>query len=650
MACGAGTSGHCLWGLPEQSVCCDDPVMFSDPDLYNFNAVDTIDRKCCHVGIETDNTRECGPGVDWMTHAAWGRACGFGCKDCDDGAAGGDSGSSKLANHYESLDGQRWLMPTVGFGRRPWDARGQIHDLLSNEFHPIPGRIVYERGTCWANDGEECFGADACACFGANTIHPWILHNDTCGRVGVGNPLEGLLPDEFVRTGYRWPPDSFEGHTQDKEQWHCRKFGETRISVTAGGGHNRSMVVFDPSTTPGMDRVTEGMMDPALVSSNVCQSDRMADCTGVFARGSPCDHFSAYGICVDHPQAGVDCDTARYAGNANMLGLFDYLGIDRDPGTPPGPPHIVANDSDGLGQATAEWKNKILAAIRTEAFPLPREEGGAERTTRFDRLDSLVGAPGWPTNSGVGLFQREWTATPDTLFVVPDGSGHGRLRQAGCQFEYTTYITRVRIVCRLILQQRVKLALNEEWIKSIMPLVRFHIIATTTIKVSNLHKPGDRGFDGPCDFTEAIDGQLVSLTVHNEWNDNGYSQVLYGTRGGGDRHKPRPGLPRALRGGTAIAEYGESFMFFDANGRQFIPEPLVEWRGFLGGHSKPTADDRADTMSLTGTCETIADQFSTPVPGWPTNVDTPGGPEGDDPAGIYGGQVRIDFVPQEPEL
>lgn len=598
----ASFTEHCLWGPGDLSVCCSHSS-YDYPELYNFNAVDTEDRQCCFVGIPNE------PG-SCDAEAGEGRSCGYGCENCDD-----ERGAGALSQ-YEIVDGQRWLMPSQVPGQRSWDARGRIHDLRSNEYHPIPGRIIYERGTCWSNDGVECFGADACACFGANTF-PLILDQSTglCGgSVPAGEEVPGLLPDEFFRTGHRWPPRSDGGHTQFDEQWYCRQFGETRLPGVEGG-NTRSTIVVDPASTGGLVGVTEGLMEPELLSSNVCQSDRMAHCSATLAKtvDSPCYFHSAHGVCTgacivpDSPECIDACDHTFYS---DAHRSFDYLKIDRRYGPDFPPPHIIGggDDHSQLGGDTAAWKNEILEMVRTHAFPLPPEEGGAERTISFDRLDHRAVTEG---NSLIGLFQREWIGTPDTLVKVPGGSGTGRLLQAGCTFDYSTWITRVRIVCRLILHQHRNINPALAWPKRVVPLVRLHIIATTTMTVDNLV---------PCDFVSARNEQPVGVEVRNEWTGNEYVQVL-------------------------SPSYGESLMFFNADGRQFIPSPLVEWRGFLGGHSKPTSDEQAMGLSLISgsSCETIA-QFAAIVPGWPTNVDTPGGPDGDDPAGTYGGHVVVEFL------
>lgn len=610
---------HCLWGLGANppSVCCDRGSDY--PELYNFNRADTGNRQCCYVGIWNQSGRTC-TGTDRFNEQSDGRYCGFGCERCSDRDEGLDQ--------YEFLDGARWLMPSQVSGQRPWDARGMIHDLRSNQYHPIPGRIVYERGTCWQNDGLECFGADACACFGANTIDP-IVENGECSP--VGSPLPGLLPDEFFRTGYHWPPNSVEGSGQGNEIWHCRKFGETRLPAAAGGGHVRSTVIVDPTHSGGMDGVTERLMDPALLSSNVCQSDRLAHCTGRFAPGSPCYLNSAHGVCTEHntPEHCGD----QYHDSAGRNGLFDHLKIDRD-----NTAHIVGSD-DGYSQLagpTAAWKNAILDIVKTVEFPLEPEEGGAERTISFGALDHQEGLRIYPSNSAIGWFQREWFGTAVTAVKVPNGSGTGRLRQAGCLFDYSTFITRVKIVCRLILQQH-RHVNPDDTRKYIYPLARLHIIALTSIRIGNLHRPTERGVDVGCGFVSSRDGEPVDLDVRNEWMGEGFSNVLYGLA----RQQP-PVDPGLFEPEIGVADYGESFMFFNSDGQQFIPSPFVEWRGFLGGHSKPTSEDQREGIGTGLSCTRIA-ELRLAVPGWPTHVDTPGGADGDDPAGVYGGHVVVEF-------
>lgn len=651
---------HCLWGPGGgRSVCCGHGGEYEFPDLFEFLPTDTIAHECCFLAIENQPNRPC-TGLDVNTEAADGRVCGWGCTNCDD-IAFGALGSSNLARYGEVIGGGRWLAPVRGSGRRPWDARGLIHDLRSDEYHPIPGRIVYRRGTCWQNDGLECFGADACACFGANTISPAIDLDSRCDGIYQGDELTGLLPDLFFRTGYRWPPNVPGAPTQSLEQWYCRKFGDTRSSwAPPYEGNVHSMVVVDPSGSGGLVGVTEPMMDPALLSSNVCQSDRLADCMGMFyspGHESPCYWHSALGACIqalsEPTPDGIDQCKRTYYAPAAARRRFAKLNISGD-----NTAYIKADEGDrsGLQGSTAAWKNEILAAIRTQEFPLPREEGGAETTIRFDRLDHMAEID--QNNSGIGLFEREWLGrwipvsppswpfgyVPEilgTLVEVPGGSGMGRLRQAGCEFQYRTYITQVKITCRLILQQY-----HRTNAKYINPLVRLHIIAITTIYISRLYerrKPGTRigprhnqriDFQ-PCLFTPFSLAQPVHLEQIGRWTaHDGY-------------------IPR-LSTEESLGDYGESFMFFNADGRQFIPSRVIEWRGFLGGHSKPTSEDQRVALGIHsfGSCEWVADRLNsqTPggrgiiVPGWPTHVDSYAEGRVDDPAGIYGGHVRLEFL------
>lgn len=636
--CISGWSDHCLVShesVPggEQSVCCnaDGPgPHFSD--LYEFVPTDTSRHQCCFITVRNTTGRACGGLMELND----GLSCGYGCRMCDD---------LLLDRMVDYLDGDRWLRAEQRIAQRYWDARGLIHDLRSNEYHPIPGAIVYERGSCWENGGRECFQEDACTCFGANVPeYPGFASSAgtdpdddlNCAFAHVpGDPIDGrLFPDPFFRTGYRWPPGTMAGalgsNYQGMERLYCRKFQDTRLPFETGGGHGFTRVLISPTKSGGLSGVTEPMLDPVLMSSNVCNSDRMVACTARMGTNSPCVGHSAWDeLLATNPDA--DPRLSFYNHDEPSRNRFNYLSINAD-----NTAHIRGpEDREGLGGPTVKWKNTVLDAIKTGSFEF-RESEDRLVSLAFDRLDYMH-----PLQKGgnalVGIYRREWDAMGEFAVEVPGGSGTGQLRMRGCVFDYKTVLTHVKIECRLILPQ------VKEWFETyrIEPISRFHIIGLVMMQAFNLRHEGIDGEPSEaCQFTP-YDGdqkfllEFCEITELEQWPHVCSVEI--------PTEEPPLPLPPPVP-----LEEPESLMFFDSEGKQFIPDRVVEWRGMLGGHSRPSAEDQRITLMPGGaSCGLVVDRFNyhpdhgegIVVPGWPTHADS----LPDDPQQVYGGHVRLEF-------
>lgn len=649
--CISGVVDHCMVQIgptPDdvQSVCCNHTYDFST--LYEFIPTDTANHQCCFIAVRNTTNRACG-GLE----RADGLYCGYGCRICDD---------HLLDQMVDYLDGERWLRAEQRQFQRYWDARGLISDLRSDRpYHPIPGAIVYERGTCWENGGRECFQADACTCFGANTPEypgqasstPDLTTEWNCPGQDAGVPVSGLLPDPFFRTGYRWPPDTMAGalggNYQGMERLYCRRFQDARLPFDAGGGHGFTRVLISPTKSGGLSGFAEPVFDPVMMSSNVCNSDRMVACTARMGTQSPCIGHSAWDEYKAGWQGGGDPDPAHafYNSDEPSRNRFNYLLIDGD-----NTAHIRgAENSEGLSGRTAAWKTGVLDTIKTGTFQYRKPDGTAGLLT-FDRLDYMH--PLGETNAMLGVYRREWDASQRgpierdvgevAGIAVPGSTGTGRLRMSGCVFDYRTFLTHVKIECRLILPQ------VKEWAGDyyIEPLVRFHIVAVVGMAVFNLRR--SQGSDepaGPCQIRTYADRHLLNLVFcrrpEPEWPQVCFTEAI-GERGPFDEppEPPEPPTP------PAPLEWPESLMFFDAENKQFLPDRLIEWRGMLGGHSNPSSEDQRIILPrlLRDSCDWVANRVNDHptgngiiVPGWPTHTDSRPG----DPQQVYGGHVQLMF-------
>lgn len=616
----------------EQPVCCDalgSGAHFSD--LYRFVPTDTHRHQCCFVAVRNTTGRGCGD----LTELNDGLDCGYGCRMCDD---------LKLDMMVDYLDGKRWLRAEQRGQQRYWDARGLIHDLRSNEYHPIPGSIMYERGSCWENEGRECFQEDACVCFGANVPeYPGFKSaagtdpDDAlnCSEAHeAGDPIGGLFPDPVFRTGYRWPPGTMAGmvgsNRQGMEQLYCRKFQDTRFPFDAGGGHDFTRVLVSPTKSGGLSGFTEPMFDPILLSSNACNTDRMVGCTARMATQSPCVGHSAWDeLLATNPDASPAL--SFYNQDQPSRARFNYLSINGDNTV-----HIRgAEDTEGLAGPTAKWKNTVLEMIRTGAFQFNDPDFGI-RTLNFDRLDHQHSLQ-QGGNLFVGVYRREWDAEGVFPVDVPNGSGTGRLRMSGCLFDYKTVLTHVKIECRLILPQ------VKEWgdYYYIEPLARIHIIGVVSVLVSNVRSGQiERGIEVPCgvdSWHTGRDRHHVYLDVHNRMVEGGSIPEIWAS----ERLRQEDGRLDPPKGSRW--DQDESLMFFDSDGKQFLPGRFVEWRGMLGGHSNPSAEHQRFRLEYGGgSCGLVVERFnghSITIPGWPTHTES----NPDDPQQVYGGHIKLEF-------
>lgn len=554
------TTGQCLALAPqgEVPVCC--PPFSVE---YGFEPTDTNGRHPgCWIGIVSEGQSEDGEIRE-------GRWCGWGCA----GSAGDDANcdDTLLTHMGNSLDGRRWLAPVedslVSSGR---DARGIYHDLRSNEYRAMPPAATHwYRGTCWYNDGRECFGPDVCACWakGDRVVPPGEAHCQP-DEIPIGQPLHCILPDSVYRSGYSWPPSAYVPGGSNSllmGSYYCRRFTDSR----AGDDH-RSRVTLGTSYVGDTRGVIEGILPPIGANMTQCHPNILIYCA------ANCEH------------PPVDCETSIWyiRGSDGYYNLdqsrqrFNELWLHYDD------PRIgIDEDATELQQASADIKNRVLEAITMRNFD----------DIRFDRLDHQQLIYG---NAGLGYYERRW----EGRYELTDAYGACRLAQSGCPVECRLFITRIVVLAHVVLEHLRPTMLDAET-RQYEPHVRFLIFAELETEAR---------LNGSCSLTR-WDGQVIPLSLD----------------------------------GLIVQPPGTDWIVFrDSRNRMLKPPPSVEWRGFLGGHSRPYSSwyyrGYCDPAGVTDVCEQVVEMFQdVPIYGWPVRVDQ----DQDHPWGIYRGSVTIGLRP-----
>lgn len=386
----------------ECPVCC-----WPFTETYGFNPVDTFSKHPgCFVGLWSN-------GQSVQGEAAEGRWCGMGCSGSSgDNAACDDM---RLWHTADATDGRRFLRPNMRAAPNR-DAYGMHHDLVSQDYWPVPAVTRWQRGTCWWNDGRECFGPDVCACWNRGDFTPTPTSDGKCnpGAVPVGEPLNQILPDSMVRLGHEWGPDLAAGGTNDltEQAFYCRKFGDTRP-----GDEHESTVTLAAKSFGRVHDVAEGMLGPAALSFSTCSANILIFCSAT----------------IERPPGETPCLTAawyeRGPGWYNEHGSrdrFAELCLDYSD-----PPRIeVCPDAAPQSIGLANLKNRVLTAIATEPFG----------NLRFDRIDHTLNQRG---NVALGRYERTWS--DPTGVLVPGALSLARLAKAGCPVEANLYLTSVGV-------------------------------------------------------------------------------------------------------------------------------------------------------------------------------------------------------------
>lgn len=409
MPCESST-GQCLSGPPPNGACtgADECPVCCPPftEVYGFNAVDTFGKHPgCFVGLWSN-------GQSVIGEAREGRWCGLGCSGSAGDVAACDD--SRLGVYADATDGRRFLRPNMA--RPPnRDARGLHHDVVSQDYHPVPAVTNWQRGTCWWNDGRECFvDTDVCACWARGDFVPNETGMCWPGAHAVGEALSHILPDTMVRIGHEWAPDFAPGNTNEitGQAFYCRKFADTRL-----GSERTSLVTLAAPSFGRVHELAEGMLAPAGLSFSSCVGNILVRCSATIER-PPGDHPCLTSIWYTRGPGWYNEHGSRDRFAELCLDFSD-------------PPRVeLCPEATPQATALANLKNSVLDTIATESF-----DG-----RRFDRIDHELNLRG---NVAMGRYERTWSDPAGVL--VPNVFGPCRLAKAGCPVEATLHLTFVGV-------------------------------------------------------------------------------------------------------------------------------------------------------------------------------------------------------------
>lgn len=533
------------------------------------------------AATDTPHRRTCFVGIEEHGEADAGERwegwwCGFGCNHCDD---------TQLNQQFDQMDGGRWLAPVEAPQGR--DAHGLYHDLRSHEGAPVRPYMEYHRGTCWKNargfaSGIECFGGDVCSCVFDNSTTRKVVGTETRCSDGtpIGEPLQAFLPDEFFYTGYRFPPTTAPPNWIDANGLVCRRFQDARLP----SGWNSVVSLGAERINSGMGD-TEAMLMPVFASDAACVRDWLVECTQKVVR-------SPASVC--HTSAGHQWGPLQqdyYEASQSVRTRFSHLILWANTA------HI-RNSTDAMGDrddATIDFKNKVLEFVKTNEFRTPN--------IRFDRLS-------YAWEQMIGLYSRDWfRITPEPVEEVPNVFGACHLAKSGCPVEVRVYVDAVNMRTRLMLHKLMQHNLDDTSTPWAVPYAVFYIGAEM-LYVATLPEP---------------------CIMHQSWRPED------------DPLREQPiTIGRDARFNTIAPEPEgiDWIVFKDPEGRTFHPTPFVEWRGRLGGWTRPTAFGQRERIPSNEGCTGVSARVDgVRIPGIPDAAES----HPDDRAQIYGGEVTVGF-------
>lgn len=538
-------------------------------EMYGFRAIDASippsrHYRTCWVGFR-DATN-----ISGGDEAFWGLLCGWGCNaHCSDTA---------LTSMIDWDDGRRWIQPIPSQGVHARDGHGMRHDLRSSEHHIVPDRMQYIRGTCFKNDGEECFGTDVCGCWGENKA---VNRAPRIGGVCEdGTPIYGEMSDhrtdEFFYSGYGWPPTTTEGRhiVQGDQSAYCRKFQDGRDEGPPSVNKPNRIRVNAPKLG-GLVNKAEYLLGPICLSSSTCNQNLLLHCVGPVSSGSRC-------------QTSAEIEWTRYWYNEDddSRHRFDALQVVSNTARIESAPELLGDVDTG----SIAFKNVILDFLRAS---LP-----------FNRLISTSIEPN--PNTSVGQFVKVFDGG-ETGIEIPGLLSNSHLMKSRCPVTVNVRLREAVMRCDLVFTRVANRTFPD--ITSFVEIqARLHIAAWITITAS---------------ISDCVMSQSWRLD-----DDPLREQVLTIDE---DGHSVVPDI--------------DTIVYRDSQSRVVRPGPLIEWRGFLGGHSNPTARDQRWTvqaLSPIPICAQMAANLSAlRIPGWPVVVDS--SPE--NPNQLYAGSVVVGALP-----
>lgn len=554
---------------PTAPVCCPP---FSV--MYDFRAIDAnvpglFGYRTCFVGIPDATV-----GLPGGDEAFWGRLCGFGCNHCDD---------KSLTAMVDWEGGTRWLEPIPDSTLHNRDARGMLHDLRSDEYHLVPERMSYTRGTCWKNSGVECFGTDVCGCWGGNiSSNRYDPILGTCeDGTSIWEEMHDFQTDEFFYIGDQWPPQTHVSRRgiQGPRSAYCRKFQDGRVEEPSPINESTRVQTQAP-WLGGLPGKAEHLLGSMFLSASACNRNLLQHCVGPVVSNSICD-----------TSAGNTWTRFWYNEDDVSRHRFDKLRIVSNDARIEDAPELMG-DTD---LASIAFKNAVLEFAKAHDF--------GDMT--FGELDSTATDP-TPSNA-VGQFVKTFNADGNGP-VIPGLLPNSHLAQSGCPVTVVVTVEHAIMRCDLVFT-RVGPRTFPEPDTFVETHGRFHIIVWLKIEAS-----------------------VEGCVMQQMWRSEGDPLREQSITIGADGYTVEPNI--------------DTIVYRDAENRVVRPGPLVEWRGLLGGNSRPTS--RSQRWHIREThlggpiCTQMADKTTAlVVPAWPTLIDSlPGSPNQ-----LYAGSVTVGALP-----
>lgn len=341
--------------------------------------------------------------------------CDFGCRSCDELVF-------TAYGFWQNVVGlgRRFLRPHPIAASR--DARGAFTDLQSvaregnqrplMKAHRVPLAINYERATCWDNSGLECFKYDSCRCY------PGVAQTSGGAEcddgTAPGEPVTGLLPDEFFYIGHEWKHG-------DAQIW-CRHFRDKKpAQVFLGSDTMLSMPIF-ARTSP-------------------CVANPLVFCVGLVA-DSVCP--SSFG--------GQEPNRIGFPFVSNQsYQAWNHLALEKFGGIfllakPAEDDHVP----DAYMRAVTLLKETALRRIFEDHIWFPDPATGAGNFLRFDQIDKETGS-----NDNLDRWSRRWALhdMPGGITRLPVlfGLPNCYLRRTGCPVFVTVRAAKAAAVLGLAL-------------------------------------------------------------------------------------------------------------------------------------------------------------------------------------------------------
>jgi len=560
----------------------------------------------------TDGHQDCWVGMsttdDFGQHIGFphrGQACEVGCRSCPDLP-------DELSTSRAAVDGLRWLYPHPQL--QSIDATGTKAALRASHVNLIPRFATkYLMGQCFDNDGVECFHDSVCGCFGERS-----------GNRNIGNEGEPPTIDRCIPTaGNRWYargffPNQFTYLGMD----HPLQVTGFGLSV-AGGMFCRPFVKQNRDGTVGDEDLIvslEGgdMYSPAFVRDahrfvdavNTCTVNAMVVAVGAVPDSTCSDAYrNAWEFSI--PQ-GVKPEF--YNGSSSSRNSFRLIRISGDP-------HFrdINNKFDGLTPrdlAHVKAKTAAVKAVFDSTFP----DGGTG--IRFDQVTHTHG--GSPQEFGpLNAWERTWKAadydiSPEGLPVVETFPITGRWPNLPNSTTQDGKLVITEVESRLWLMP---LSAYDSRYSPPRPFIEYHARYRLRIKLGILTELSGEG-----------------VTLDQPWLPDDHP----------DRHIDdlfidyRPPLSEPTLSRTDL---GLKHVWKDGNGVPVELPTNVEWLGYLGQVSQPTAESTRHEHGGNVITAIRDGARGLKIHGWPFAHGTTKGDSGKkDTAQIHGGSIEIEFV------